>query len=75
MAPDGAAMTIGEFSELPLMERIQKYRAMAGNARLQASSATSQVARQSYALIAEHWEALAKDAEERLGSGRNWLLE
>jgi|GraSoi_2013_40cm_1033754.scaffolds.fasta_scaffold34310_2 hypothetical protein len=68
-------MTIGEFSELPLMERIQKYRAMALRARKEAERASSKVARKSYALIADHWDALAVDAEKKLESGKNWLLE
>jgi hypothetical protein len=68
-------MAIGEFSNLPLMERIQKYRTMAGDARKEAATASSQVARRSYILIAEHWEALASDAERKLGSGSKWTLE
>ena len=68
-------MSIGEFSDLPLMERIQKYRVMAGDARKEAAAASSQVTRRSYVLIAEHWEALAADAERRLGSGTKWTLE
>jgi hypothetical protein len=69
-------MSFGEFSDLPLLERIQKYRAMATDARKQAEMTSSQTARRSYVVIAEHWEALAADAQRRLGSGKkNWLLE
>ena len=68
-------MSFGEFSDLPLLERIQKYRAMAGDARKQAEATSSQTARRSYVVIAEHWEALAADAERKLGARKAWLLE
>jgi hypothetical protein len=73
--PGGAIMTISEFSMLPLLERIQKFRDIADSARAQAESASSQVARMSYVLIAQHWEALATDAEQKLESGKRWLRE
>jgi hypothetical protein len=68
-------MTISEVSDLPLLERIQKYRDMAGDARKEAATASSQVTRRSYVLIAEHWEALAADAQRKLGSGSKSALE
>jgi hypothetical protein len=56
-------VAITEFSHLPFLERIQKYREMAAEARKHAEETTSQTARQSYLVIAQHWETLAAVSE------------
>jgi hypothetical protein len=49
-------------SDLPPIERIDRYRALASDARRQAS-ACSGAMRESYLLMAHHWEILAKAVE------------
>ena len=62
-------MAITENSDLPLLERIQKYRDMAVDARGKAETVTSQTARRMYLVLAEHWDALALDVERSLRIG------
>ena len=52
-------------NELPLLERIQKYRDMAADAQGKADAANSPTARSMYLVLAKHWEALATEAEAR----------
>jgi len=67
--PAGADMTTGEISDLPLLERIQKYRDMAAEARRKSAATSTSFVRESYLVIAEHWEVLAVEAEFRIGGG------
>jgi hypothetical protein len=62
-------MSISENSDLPLLERIQKYRDMALDARGKAETVTSQTARRMYIVLAEHWDALAVEVEQSLKIG------
>lgn len=67
-------MTFSEVSDLPLLERIQKYRGMAYEARQAAETASSRAAKDLYKVIAEHWETLAQDTERKLGTDRTWWI-
>ena len=55
-------------SELPLLERIQRYLDQADDARREAERTKGTLC-DSYLLIAEHWERLADDAAKRLNAG------
>ena len=58
-----------EFSELPPLKRLQRYLQLASDARREADASQGGV-RESYTLMAEHWEYLAKAMEETLRSER-----
>lgn len=60
-------MTVSDLSELPALERIQRYLDLADNARHDAERCKGAL-RESYLRIADHWESLARDAEKRLNS-------
>ena len=51
-----------EMSELPPVLRIERYRALAADARREASACNGPM-RESYLLMARHWDILAKAVE------------
>jgi hypothetical protein len=55
-------MSTPEFSHLPPKERAKRYRELAQDARREAANSKG-AAHQSYLIIAEQWEKLARDAE------------
>ena len=58
----GTAFSVTELSELPPKQRVvERYRALASDARRQAAFCNG--ARESYLLMAHHWEILAKAVE------------
>ena len=54
---------MSDLSELPALERIQRYLDRADDARHEAGKCKGAI-RESYLRIAEHWESLARDAEK-----------
>ena len=58
---------MADLSELPALERIQRYLDLADDARQDAERCKG-VRRESYLRIADHWESLARDAGKRLNS-------
>ena len=55
-----------DFSELSPLERARKYRQLAEDARREAQGAGPTV-RESYRILAEHWERLADEAVKKAG--------
>ena len=51
-----------EISELPPLQRIARYRALATDARREAAACNGAM-RESYLLMAHHWDILAKAVE------------
>jgi hypothetical protein len=49
--------------DLLLQEQIQTFHDLAAQARKEVEAASTLYARDSYAIIAEHWEKLAADAQ------------
>ena len=54
-----------EMSELPPLQRIDRYRALAADARREASACNGAM-RESYLLMAHHWDILAKAVEAKV---------
>jgi hypothetical protein len=67
-------MADAELSDLPLTERVRHYRELAMNSRKLAQSAANQDRRDLLLLIAEQWERLAGDDEQRLARGKSYLV-
>jgi hypothetical protein len=53
-----------EMSELPPLQRIERYRALAADARREAAACNGAL-RESYLLMARHWDILAKAVEAK----------
>jgi len=53
---------VTELSELPPVQRVERYRALAADARREASACNGAM-RESYLLMAHHWEILARAVE------------
>jgi hypothetical protein len=53
---------VTELSELPPVKRVERYRALAADARREASACNGAM-RESYLLMAHHWEILARTVE------------
>ena len=60
-----------EYSHLPPLERAAKYRELATDARNEAARVSGGAVKESYIVIAERWEELARGIEERLARGKN----
>jgi len=53
---------VTELSELPPVKRVERYRALATDARREAAACNGAM-RESYLLMAHHWEILARAVE------------
>jgi hypothetical protein len=57
-----------EFRDLPLAERVKRYRQLARDAKRYASGGGP--TQQSYLVMSEQWEKMAQEAESLLAKGR-----
>ena len=64
-----------ENRELPPPERAKRYRAFAEDARKEAERVTDRKVREAYIIIAERWEDMAADVEQRLARGKDWEVD
>ena len=58
-----------DLSQLPVEERVKRYRALAQDARLQAAKSTGET-KTAFIQYAGQWEQLAREAEEDLDRKR-----
>jgi hypothetical protein len=58
----GVASSVTELSELPPVQRVARYRALAADARREAAACNGAM-RESYLLMAHHWDILARAVE------------
>jgi hypothetical protein len=56
---------------IPPMERIRLCRLLAADARHEAAKATDPALRESYSIIGERWEDMARDVEGLLARGES----
>jgi len=61
---------VPDFSNLPPLRRLQRYLQLASDARREADAAQGGL-RESYTLMAERWEYLARAVEQTLQEGES----
>jgi hypothetical protein len=61
---------VTEYSDLPPRERAKKYRALASDARKEASYIKDRKAKEDYVIIAEGWDEMAAGIKRSLARGK-----
>ena len=64
-----------EYSHLPPRERAKKFRELADDARLEGERVGDRRMKESYLLIAERWEEMAREIEKRLSRSYKWEVD